>query len=56
MVEVVLILAVIPNKVRLARAGGNAHSISLNNCILSQIFVTKEISKERDSKDIEIGV
>jgi hypothetical protein len=51
-----LMLAVIPNKVRLARSGVNAHSISLNNCILSRMLVTKEIFKKRDSKDIEIGV
>jgi hypothetical protein len=52
MVEVALVLAMIPNKVRLALAGGYAHSIGLNNCILSRILVTKEISKERDSKDM----
>ncbi len=55
-VKVALVLAMVPNEVRATRTGGYLSPIIIDESILSHSLITKEIDKERDPKDVEVGV
>ncbi len=56
MVKVALILAMVPNEVRATRNGDYLSPIIIDNSVLSCSLIAKEISKEKDPKDVEVGV
>jgi hypothetical protein len=53
---VTLILAMVPDEVRVTRTGRNSSPIGFDKSILSRGLITKEIAKERDAKDVEVSV
>ncbi len=49
-----LILAMVPDEVRATRTGRDLSPIGFDKSILSRGLITKEIAKERDTKDVEL--
>ncbi len=51
-----LILAMVPDEVRVTRTGRDSSPIGFNESILPRSLITKEITKERDAKNVKVSV
>ncbi len=51
-----LILAMVPDEMRTTRTGCDSSPIGFNKGILFRSLIPKEITKERDAKNVEVSV
>ncbi len=56
MIKVTLILAMVPDEMRTTRTGCDTSPIGFNKVILFRSLIPKEITEERDAKNVEVSV
>ena len=56
MIKVTLILAMVPDEMRMTRTGCDTSPIGFDEGILFRSLIPKEITKERDAKNVEVSV